>query len=71
MSKRKQLTNNKLPTHPRIKLQHYQHALLGEAKTVHFMSREIKAAFSDVKRSAQDLAVTATDLNESAKWFKL
>ncbi len=34
-------------------------------------SGEIKAAFSDVKRSSQDLAVTATDLNESAKWFKL
>jgi methyl-accepting chemotaxis protein len=34
-------------------------------------SGEIKAAFSDVKRSAQDLAATATDLNESAKWFRL
>ncbi len=33
-------------------------------------SGEIKTAFSDVKRSAQELAVTATHLNDSAKWFK-
>lgn len=35
------------------------------------VAKQIKSAFVDVKKSSENLAVTAAGLNETAKWFKL
>jgi len=39
--------------------------------TISDVARQIKGAFVDVKQSSENLATTASDLNDTAKWFRL
>ncbi|GFE59867.1 methyl-accepting chemotaxis protein [Geobacter sp. AOG2] len=39
--------------------------------TISDVARQIKSAFVDVKQSSENLAATASDLNDTAKWFRL
>lgn len=39
--------------------------------TISDTARQIKSTFVDVKQSSENLAATASDLNDTAKWFRL
>ncbi len=45
--------------------------ITGNINEIANVARQIRSAFSDVMRSSQDLAHTAVDLNETARWFRL